>query len=367
MTTENYNHPLYKHVKDEKDADAVAYAFVNKDKAVKFPFKFPPLAKNELRANILYAGLCMSDVHTVRELWGPCNYPIAPGHEIVAEVSAVGEDVKDFKKGDLVGFGTIRDICHKCRYCKDGREELCEDVEEHYTYGIHWGGYATALQHPADHFFHLPKGFDLAKGAPLFCAGITTFYPMKKYLKKGMNCAVVGIGGLGHMALKFLKAMGYKSAAFTTSKNKIDMIKDLGASEVILSTDDAQMKAANKKFDFVINTLPLKGEFEKYFETVAKGGIFVQVGMPAVADCDFKVNVWALVTKEIDFVGSNVGPRWCIKEMLPLCAEKNVYPMVEEFSFDDFDKAFEKLEKGKPKFRCVVNVKDYAEKHGLKK
>ena len=121
---EKYDHPLYKHVKDEKEADAVAWAFVNKEKVVKFPFKFPPLGPKELRANVLYFGLCHSDVLTVREGWGPAPFPLAPGHEIVAQVSQVGSDVKNYKKGDLVGFGTFRDACEKCRFCKEGREEL---------------------------------------------------------------------------------------------------------------------------------------------------------------------------------------------------------------------------------------------------
>ena len=129
MSKESYEHKLYKNC-EEKDADAVAWAFVNKEKMVKFPFKFPKLLPNELRANILYAGLCHSDVLTVRELWGKAMFPLAPGHEIVAEVSEVGSEVKDYKKGDLVGFGTMRDCCHKCKYCKAGDEELCTGCEE---------------------------------------------------------------------------------------------------------------------------------------------------------------------------------------------------------------------------------------------
>ena len=152
---EKYEHPLYKHVDNEKDADAVAWAWVNKEKCVKFPFKFPPLGPKELRANILYLGLCHSDVLTVREGWGPAQFPLAPGHEIVAQVSEIGSEVKNYKKGDLVGFGTLRDACEKCRFCKQGLEELCRDVKEPFTYGLYWGGYATAIQQPADFFLPL--------------------------------------------------------------------------------------------------------------------------------------------------------------------------------------------------------------------
>ena len=259
---EKYDHPLYKKVEDEKDADAVAWAWVNKEKCVKYPFKFPPLAPRELRANVLYLGLCHSDVLTVREGWGPCQFPLAPGHEIVAEVSEVGSDVKNYKKGDLVGFGTLRDACEKCRFCKIGQEELCRDVKDPFTYGTYWGGYATAIQQPAEFFFHLPEKFDLTKGAPLFCAGITTFYPMKKFLKEGMKTAVCGIGGLGHLALQFLNKMGYESTAFTSSPNKIDLIKSLGATHVVVSTDPKQMEAVKDSFDFIINTIPTDKVFK---------------------------------------------------------------------------------------------------------
>ena len=159
-----YEYSLYKYVPEEKDEDAVAWVWLNKNKFVKFPFKFPPLRPKELRANILYLGICHSDVLTVREGWGPYQYPLAPGHEIIAEVSEIGSEVKNQKKGELVGFDTLR-------FCKEGLEELCRAVKDPFTYGTYLGGYSTTLQQPADFFFHLPEGFDLAKGAPLFCAG----------------------------------------------------------------------------------------------------------------------------------------------------------------------------------------------------
>ena len=364
---ENYDHPLYKYCKDMKDADAVAWAFVNKEKMVKFPFKFPALGPKEIRANVLYVGLCHSDVFTVRELWGPAKFPIAPGHEMVCEVSQIGSEVKGFKKGDLVGFGTCRDCCGKCKYCQRGEDNLCRDVEESGTYGTHWGGYSTQIQHPAEFFFPLPKGFDLKRGPPLFCAGITTFYPMKKYLKPGMKCAVIGIGGLGHVALQFLKKLGYEVSAFTTSPNKEKSIKELGADQVIISTDEKQMDAAAGKFDFIINTIPSVNQFEKYLNCVCRAGYFVQVGAAEIAKANVQFNYFPLIVNEIKYVGSCVGPKAVIKEMLPICVEKNVYPIVEEYNFEDFPKAFDKLENGKPHFRCVVNVKDWAEKNGFKK
>ena len=152
--SEKYEHPYYKYC-DIKEADAVARAFVNKDKMVQFPFKFQDIKDNEIRVNILYAGLCLSDVHAVRGTWGPCPYPISPGHEIVGEVSLVGKNVQDFKKGDIVGFGSMRDCCEKCKDCLTGKEHLCRSSDDNFVCN-YWAGYATAMQQPEKFFFHLP-------------------------------------------------------------------------------------------------------------------------------------------------------------------------------------------------------------------
>ena len=365
---ENYDHPVYKHVKDIKDADAVAWAFVNKNKMVQFPFKFPEVGPDEIRINTLYAGLCQSDVHTVREIWGPCMYPMAPGHEIIGDVAIVGSNVKDFKKGDLVGFGTLRDCCEKCEYCLKGKENLCRGVPEVFTYGKYWGGYATAMQQPAKFFFKLPPGFKLEKGAPLFCAGITTFYPLEKFLKPEMKvCGVIGCGGLGHMAIQFLHKLGHEVVAFTTSENKKDLLKKLGADKIVISKDDEQMKAAATTIDFMVNTIPSNNtNFNRYISCIKRGGKLIQVGMPAFDD-EMRINVNTLVGCEIEILGSCVGPRKPTDKMVDFCAKNDVYPICEEFPFEKMPEAFEKLEHGRPFFRCVVNMKDFAEKNGLKK
>ena len=190
---------------------------------------------------------------------------------------------------------------------------------------------------------------------------------MRRYLKDGMATAVIGCGGLGHLAIKFLKSLGHHVTAFTSSSDKVDEVKKMGADDVVVSTDKEQMKKAQDKFDFVINTLPVNDKFGDYFETCARAAYFIQVGVPANDNWVLGVVASTIVIKEIKFIGSWLGPRVHINEMVKLCHEKNVYPQVEEFAFEDFPKALDKLEHGKPHFRCVVNVKDFAEKNGFKK
>ena len=259
----------------------------------------------------------------------------------------------------------MRDCCENSKYCKKGKENLCLDGD--FTYGLYWGGYATAMQQPAKFYFHLPEGFKYEKAAPLFCAGITTFYPMEKFLNDEINTTgVIGCGGLGHMAIQFLHKMGKHVTAFTTSEKKIDLLKKLGADKIIISTDPKQMKSAAGTIEFLINTIPNDIDFQPYIACIEKGGKFVQVGMPSDND-NLKLNINQLVVNEIQVIGSIVGPRHSINKMLDFCNKNDVYPIVEEYQFEEMPKAFEKLENGRPFFRCVVNMKDYAEKNGLRK
>ena len=190
---------------------------------------------------------------------------------------------------------------------------------------------------------------------------------MKKFLKEGMSTVVVGVGGLGHLAIQFLHKLGHKVTAFTTSKDKIPLIKELGGDDVIISTDKEQMKFAQGKFDFVINTLPTFNNVDDYINTVALCGYYVQVGAGPITEANVTFNIFSIIMKEVKVVGSIVGPREVINDMVKICVEKEIYPMIEEYSFEDFPKAYDRLENGRPKFRCVVNVKDFAEKNGFKK
>jgi len=353
----NLNHQTYKFV-DEKDADASAWVFTNpKEGMTKVHIKLPELRPHELRIKVTFTGLCHTDIHTVREDWGKCTYPIAPGHEVVGEVTQVGSDVKDFNIGDKVGFGVRRQACGSCRACTTGLEQCCSspDLEQRPTYGPKfWGGYASHMQQPADWFFKVPAGLPENKIPPLFCAGITTYAPIAKFAKPGQEVAVLGIGGLGHMAVQYAKAWGCKVTAFTSSKGKEEFIKGLGADRVVVSTPETLQQEA-KKFDLILNTLPSTEDLDPYLRLTALAGTFVQMGIPAHANKP-KMNPGILVSSHINFTGSLIGTRKETYEMLEFSAKHNIIPMCEEFEYDKFPEAFERLENGKPIFRCVVDA-----------
>jgi D-arabinose 1-dehydrogenase-like Zn-dependent alcohol dehydrogenase len=365
--TEKYDHTLYKYQKDVKDADGVAYAFLNQKKADFFPYKQPKLEPTEIRANMLYSGLCLSDCLKVRSSWGGCPYPIAPGHEIIAEVYEMGSEVKGFSIGQKVGFGVQRWVCDECVHCKEGREQICDSTsdEEKFTYGLHFGGYSTVIQQPYHHFFKIPEKLDIKRAAPLLCAGITVYNPICNYVTdKTKTAAVIGIGGLGHLAVQFLSRMGIEVTCVSRSPDKIDFYKKFGAKYVINEKDVDELKKNDSKFDFIINTAPTANNFQLLLNLTAKAGTFCQVGLPP-ADQMPQISLAPFILKQIKLVGSLIGPRSNIVKMLDMCAENDIYPMCEEFEFKDFDKAFDKLENGKPLFRCVVKCDDYAKEKGV--
>ncbi len=362
MAESNLTHPTYKFV-DEKEADAIAWVFTDPENMKRVPFKFPELKANEIRAKVTYAGLCHSDAHTVRGEWGGCSYPLAPGHEIVGRVTHVGSDVKDYKVGDKVGFGCQRECCEKCVYCKSDTEQLCkEKLDQTFTYGPkYWGGYATAIQHPHDFFFKVPEGLPEERVPPLFCAGVTVYAPIARYAKPGDNVAVLGIGGLGHMAVQYAKAWGCNVTAFTTSKDKEEFIKKLGADNVVLSNEETFQQEAGK-FQVVLNTLPASDNLTSLVSLTKPLGTFVQIGLPAF-DNPCKFNPAPLIFGHVNYTGSLIGSRKEIRDMLEFSTKHNIVPLCEQFDFEEFPKAYDTLLNGRPKFRCVVNACNAEPKH----
>jgi D-arabinose 1-dehydrogenase-like Zn-dependent alcohol dehydrogenase len=363
--SENYSHPFYKHTQ-QNEADAVAFTFVSGEKQVFFPYKQPELGADEIRANITYAGLCHSDAFHGRGKWFPVVYPVTPGHEICAVVAEVGSNVKDFKVGENVGFGTQRDSCGTCKYCGvEERETLCTNTQFKFTYNPYFGGYSTQLQQPAKFFFKLPQNFDASRGAPLFCAGATVWSPIRRYIRKGDKAGVLGIGGLGHLAVQFLAKMGYEVVAFTTSDDKKEMIRSLGATEVVNVNNAEEFNRVVGQIDLIVNTLPTAKETEKLFKICAPSARWCQVGLPDQSEFGVVLPLNELILKEVQVIGSIVATRKEINEMLEFCSQHNVYPLVEEYSFEDFPKAFNRMENERPRFRCVVNVQDYSKKNAL--
>ena len=350
-------HPTYKFV-SEQEADASAWIFTSKNEGMtKVHIKLPELKSNELRIKTTYTGLCHSDIHQVREDWGPCPYPMAPGHEIVGQVTHVGSNVKDFKIGEKVGFGGVREACGTCRLCKGGAEQLCQSptLEQHAVFGPKfWGGFASHLQQPAAWFFKLPSNLPESKIPPLFCAGITMYRPIAEYAKPGDEVAVLGIGGLGHMGVQYAKAWGCKVTAFTSSKAKEEFIKKLGADRVVVCNAETYKQEAGK-FDVVLNTLPSSDEFSQYLGLTAPLGTFVQLGVPAFSK-PAEINPASVIFGHIKFTGSGTGSRKETVEMLEFSAKHNIVPLCEEFDYEHFPQAFDRLENGKPIFRCVVNA-----------
>ena len=359
-------HMIYQFVDDPSEADATAWVFPDKDTLKQAYFKFPELGDDEIRANVTYSGLCLSDVHHARGIWGPVVWPCVPGHEVLAEVSEVGKEVTDFKKGDRVGFMPIRKTCGSCVTCKTPRDQLCNQEDDKFLYGMYFGGYATAIQQPAQWAFKLPEKFDVKRGAPLLCAGVTVYDPIVEHTKEGDKVGVIGIGGLGHLAVMFLKALGRVPVAITRGKEKYEQIKKLGADIIIDSTDEKDCKQYFDSLNAVINTIPSNILTELAADLLLPSGTIIQVGVGHFSE-KLSITTFKLIAKELNWKGSLVANQKNTKAMLEFCAENEIYPTLEEFSFEEFEKAFDRLEHGKPIFRCSVDVQTYAEKNGWKK
>lgn len=364
--TSGVDHVLYKRVENTKDADACAWVFKNSGSFVPYYFKFPALGDDEVRVRIHYSGLCHSDVSFGRNEWQPCDYPVCTGHEIIGQVVMVGPKARNFKEGDHVFVGPFRNACWQCEQCKKGHDNLCSNMSslDKQLYGRYFGGFATHVQVPAHHCYHVPTGMDERVSAPLICAGVTVLTPMERHIKqKGAKIGVIGIGGLGHLAIEYGKTLGCEVIAFTTTEEKAAECKMLGADDVIMAKDPKAILKYKDKLDFLINSLYVidMASFEGYLSTLKNGGILIQLGLPPVNDT-LKMSWHTLVFKQIAIVGSLCGSVREAQHVLDYSNHHNIKVITEEYSFEDFPKALERLEKERPHFRCVVNVKDYNDK-----
>lgn len=311
---------------------------------------------------IAYCGICHSDIHTARGEWGPAAYPLVPGHEIVGRVIATGKKVKRFKVGDLAGVGCFVDSCGKCTSCKSHEEQFCS-VHTAYTYGSTemdgvtrtQGGYASHITVKEKYVLKIKKGQALERVAPLLCAGITTYSPLKHYgTKKGSKVGVVGLGGLGHMAVKIAKALEAEITVFSTSPGKENDAKKLGAKKFVVSTEPKNFGPMQGQLDLIIDTVSADHDFSPYLASLKTGGTHVLVG---VAPEPNKLPAGALIHGRKKLAGSLIGGIKETQEMLDFCARKKVLADIELIPASKINEAYDRTVKSLVKYRFVIDSK----------
>ncbi len=326
-------------------------------------FERRDLRADDVAFRITYSGVCHSDLHQCRNDWHNSRYPVVPGHEIVGEVTAVGPSVTRTKIGDLVAVGTLVDSCLGCSECDEGWEQFCLNGAT-YTYNnpdkqdgtITKGGYSDHVVVREHFVLALPDGLDPARAAPLLCAGITTWSPLRQYpehVAPGKKVAVAGLGGLGHLGVKFAVALGAHVTVITTSPAKAEDARALGAHEVIVSSDREQMKAARNRFDFILDTIPVAHDVQPYLQLLRRAGRMVIVG--AIEPLP-PIHGGLLITNNRAIGGSGVGGIPETREMLEFCAEHQLYPDVETIAMHDINDAFERLLKNDVRYRFVIDM-----------
>jgi uncharacterized zinc-type alcohol dehydrogenase-like protein len=328
-----------------------------------FAFERRALEPNDVRIDILYCGICHSDVHFARGEWGDPHYPCVPGHEIVGRISAIGDAVTEFKVGDLAGVGCLVDSCRHCEPCQHDLEQYCEvgatgtymSVEKQSglpTYGG-YSDYIVVREHFALHIKH--EESDLAAVAPLLCAGITLWSPLRHWnAGPGKKVGIVGIGGLGHMGVKLANALGAHVVAFTTSPGKVEEAKRLGAHEVIISRDADQMAAHAGSFDLIINTVSASQDLNAYAQLLKLDSTLVLVG--AGTEKHISPDAFTMLMKRRSIAGSAIGGIAETQEMLDFCAEHGVTSDIEMIPVEKVDEAYDRIVASDVKYRFVIDM-----------
>ena len=326
------------------------------------PFSFArrDILPNDVKVDILFCGVCHSDIHTARGEWGGTTYPCVPGHEILGRVVAVGRDVKKFKEGDLAAVGCMVDACRDCRSCHENLEQFCEDVvftynspDEH-TGGVTYGGYSTSIVVDENFVLRVRDGVDQAATAPLLCAGITTYSPLRHWkIGKDQTVGVVGLGGLGHMAVKFANAFGARVILFTTSVNKIEDAKKLGAHEVVISKDEDAMNKHAKSCDFIVDTVSAKHDMDAYLNLLKRDGTLCLVG---ASPDPIPVDAFSVIRWRRSLAGSLIGGVAETQEMLDFCADRGIVCDIEKIKMDYINEAYERMLRSDVKYRFVIDI-----------
>ena len=317
--------------------------------------------ENDVKIDILYCGVCHSDIHAAKNDWGNSKYPLVPGHEIVGKVVEVGSAVKDYKEGDIVGVGCMVDSCQECQPCENDLEQFCEkgmvgtyNGKNKHTGKQTFGGYSTTVTVREEFVLKVPTNLDTKAVAPLLCAGITTFSPLNHWnVKKGDKVGVVGLGGLGHMGIKFAHAMGAETIMITTSPDKAKDAKRLGADDVIISKNEDEMKKHKNSFDFILNTVPVKHDINPYLNLLKIDATMCMVG--AIEPLE-PMNGGNLIMGRKRVAGSLIGGIKETQEMLDFCGEHNITSDIEMIDMQDINTAFERVTDSDVKYRFVIDM-----------
>ena len=326
-----------------------------------YNFERRAVGPDDVQIDILFCGVCHSDLHQVKNEWGGSQYPMVPGHEIVGKVLSVGTNVKKFKVGDLAGVGVMVDSCKTCKTCAKDLEQYCEEGfvgtynnKERNSDNITMGGYATQIVVDEYYTFKIAPSLPLAAVAPLLCAGITTYSPLVYAgVKKGMKVAVVGLGGLGHMGVKFAVSFGAEVTVISTSPSKEADAKKLGATHFLVSTDKEAMSKYNSYFDVILDAISANHDYTTYLNLLGIDGKLMVVGLPIESP---KVQPFSLVTNRRSVIGSCIGGMKETQEMLDYCAEHNIVSEIELIPMQKINEAYDRMLKGDVKYRFVIDL-----------
>jgi uncharacterized zinc-type alcohol dehydrogenase-like protein len=337
-------------------------AMASKGALVPFDFERRDPEPHDVVIEILYCGICHSDIHQVREEWGPSFFPLVPGHEIIGKVVRTGSAVRKFKADDIVGVGVFVDSCRECAECRAGNEHFCLRTPV-WTYnaqdprhgGVTYGGYSNNIVVHEDYVLRIPGGLNLAAAAPLLCAGITTYSPLRHWqVGPGMKVGIVGLGGLGHMALKFSRALGASHIVqFTTSPSKRDDALRLGAHEVVLSRDERAVKAHAGTFDFILDAVSANHDLNTLLGLLKRDGHLVMVGLPAEP---LPVGAFSLIAGRKSLAGSMIGGIRETQEMLDFCGTHNIVADIELIPIQKVNEAYERTIRADVKYRFVIDL-----------
>ena len=326
-----------------------------------FSFERRDPGPHDVVVTIDFCGICHSDIHQVRGEWGNSKYPMVPGHEIVGKVSAVGSEVKRFKVGDPAAVGVIVDTCRVCENCKAGEEQYCEKgtVETYnskeYDGTPTYGGYSDVIVTDERYVHTISPKLDPAAVAPLLCAGITTYSPLKHWnVGPGKKVGVVGLGGLGHLGLKFAHSFGAHVVLFTTSMSKAEDAKRMGADEVVSSKDEGRMAALKSSFDFILDTVSASHDLNVYLGLLKRDGVLCQVGAP---DQPSPIAAFSIIPNRRSLAGSAIGGMPQTQEMLDYCAEHGIVSEIELVGVDKLAEAYDRVVKSDVKYRFVIDMK----------